>query len=78
MRLVKYVPADARVRAERPDSCMLLQLCANPNRGNFGMRTRKPTGFEADRAAYPKGWVRLSELKPAERRAWLKRYRQSA
>lgn len=59
MRSVKYVPADAQAREQFPDRILIVRIVGNP--------------VETDKSAYLAGWVRFSELKPAERRAWKER-----
>lgn len=77
MRSVKFVPADAQAREQYPRRALIVKTCAHPFRGD-AKRKRQMTNPEADRAAIQNGWVRLSDLPPAQRRAWLANFRSMA
>ena len=73
MNRVKYVPADRTARALAPSSNLVL-TCAQRKEHlawplfKFLRQWRKYSVREADKVAMKRGWVRLSDLPPAERR----------
>lgn len=67
MNAVKYVPDDPAVRAKDRTVVLVFKTCANPMHVNPDTNRRKMSAPQADRAVAKQGWVRLSELKPAER-----------
>ena len=80
MNRVIYVPEEARVRATMPESCLVQEVeqirrvIEQPShRWIAGIPVpipRKKTVAEADKLALARGWVRLSDLPPAEQRRW--------
>jgi len=79
MNRVKYVPASATARALSPSAVLVVKIAqgkiATYRKPLFtnGMEfARAPTMREADILGERRGWVRLSNLPPAERAAWIR------
>ncbi len=67
MKIIKYVPSDPTARAENRDATLAIRVTINPRNGNE-LGARRVLPYEADKLAREKGWKRLSEIPPAERK----------
>lgn len=63
MRVLKFVPADAKTRELAPTSCLRVVMKGNA------------TPHDSTVMAQRRGWIRLDDLAQGERRRWLRNYR---
>lgn len=76
MRKVLFVPSDVDARVKNPGAHLYINTAMDSRKGDAKGR-RPVTVPEAEVRAGKQGWIRFSELQPAERRRWKAAFRAS-